>query len=54
MRNIQLANGWKSKWVCETLKLLNAYGIKVYRTDKSGEISITINREGGVKIDTNV
>lgn len=38
----------------ETLKLLNAYGIKVYRTDKCGEISITINREGGVKIDVYV
>ena len=34
----------------EALERLNIYGVKIYRTDKMGEISITINDKGKIKV----
>lgn len=34
----------------EYLKGLKIYGTKVYRTDENGEIVITINKKGRIKI----
>ena len=34
----------------ECLKGLKTYGTKVYRTDEDGEIVITINKKGRIKV----
>ena len=34
------------------IKRINKYGVKIYRTDKMGEIELTINRKGKMKIRT--
>lgn len=38
----------------EVIKRINKYGAKIYRTDKMGEIELTINRKGKMKIRTKI